>query len=63
MEINIVEIILIIVFGSLAYVVNGKINKVPDFKSIVDAVILVVCVLFLIHSLGWGGHVNTSVRV
>ena len=61
MTINIVEIILIVVFGSLAYWANEKINAVPTLKPIISVVIVVVSVALLFASL-FGG-LNTHIRI
>lgn len=61
MTINILQIVLIVVFGSLAYWANEKINAVPTLKPIVSVVIVVVSVVLLVASL-FGG-LNTHIRI
>jgi hypothetical protein len=51
MTINILQIVLIIVFASLAYWVNGMLNNVPKLKEIVSVLIVVVAVIMLLASL------------
>jgi len=61
MTINIVQIALIVIFGSLAYWANEKINNVPTLKPIVSVVIVVVAVVMLVASL-FGGF-NTHIKI
>ena len=61
MTINVLQIVLIVVFGSLAYWANEKINQVPTLKPIISVVIVVVSVVLLVASL-FGGF-NTNIRI
>lgn len=62
MTINILQIILIIVFTSLAYWANGKLNSVPKLNEIVSVLIVVIGVVLLVASLfgGFGAHIKIS---
>lgn len=51
MTIDIVRIIFIVVFASLAYWVNEKLDMVPALKPIVSVIIVVIAVLALLASL------------
>lgn len=61
MTINVVQIVLIVVFGSLAYWVNEKINVVPTLKPIVSVLVVVVSVVLLVASL-FGG-LETHIKI
>jgi len=61
MTINVVQLVLIVVFGSLAYWANEKINTVPTLKQVVSVVIVVVSVVLLVASL-FGGF-NTHIQI
>lgn len=61
MTVNIVQLILIVIFGSLAYWANDKINNVPTLKPIVSVLIVVVSVVLLVASL-FGGF-NTHIKI
>lgn len=52
MTINIIQIILIIIGAGLCWYVNEKLNSIPVLKPIVQVLIVVISVLFLLHSLG-----------
>jgi len=62
MNINIIQIVLIVVFGSLAYWSNERINTVPTLKPIVSVLVVVVSVLLLVASLfgRFGTHIQIS---
>ena len=63
MNINVIQIVVICVLGGLAYWVNEQLNTVPVLKTVVRVVIVVICVLLLLQSLGVVGGLNTHVRV
>lgn len=64
MTINVLQILLIIIFASLAYWVNEKLNQVPTLKPIISVVIVVVSVVLLVASLFGGlSGVHTNIRV
>jgi len=60
MTVNVVQLLLIVVFTSLAYWANGRLNGVPKLSEIVSVVIVVVGVVLLVASLfgGLAGHVK-----
>ncbi len=62
MQINILQIVLIIIFTSLAYWVNGKLNDVPKMNQIVSVLIVVIGVVLLITSL-FGGTLGTHINI
>jgi hypothetical protein len=61
MTIDVVRIILIVVFASLAYWANEKLNQVPTLKPIVSVLIVVVAVVALVVSL-FGGF-GTQIKI
>lgn len=61
MHINILELVLIIIFASLAYWANAKLNGVPKLNEIVSVLIVVVAVVLLIASLF--GKLSTHITV
>jgi len=62
MHINVLQLVLIVVFTSLAYWVNGKLNHVPQLNQIVSVVIVVVGVVLLVASLfgKFNSHITIS---
>ncbi len=62
MTINILHLVLIIIFASLAYWVNNQLNEVPKLKQIVAVLIVVVAVFLVVASLfgGFGTHIRIS---
>lgn len=54
MHINIIQLLLIVVFTSLAYWANQKLNKVPKLNDVVSVLIVVVGVTLVVSSL-FGG--------
>ncbi len=62
MHINVLQIVLIVVFTSLAYWVNGKLTTVPKLNDIVSVVIVVVGVVLLVASLfgGFNSHITIN---
>ncbi len=61
MNLNIIQLVLIVIFGSLAYWCNEQLNGVPTLKPIVRVLIVVVSVLLLVASL-FGGF-NTHIQI
>ena len=62
MNIDIIAIVVIVVLASLAWWVNGMLNKIPVLKTVIDVIIVVAAVLLLLQSLGLVGG-STSVSV
>ena len=60
MNINIVQLLCIVIFGSLAYWANEKLDNVPTLKPIVSVLIVVICVVLLVSSLfgGFNSHIQ-----
>ncbi len=59
MHINILQILLIVIFTSLAYWVNATLNSVPQLNKVVSVLIVVVGVVLFVTSLFGGmGHIT-----
>ncbi len=62
MHINVLQIVLIIIFTSLAYWANARLNDVPQLNKIVSVLIVVVGVVLLVTSLlgKFNAHISIS---
>lgn len=62
MHINILQLVLIIIFTSLAYWANLQLNTVPKLREIVSVLVVVVGVVLVVASLfgGIGTHITIS---
>jgi hypothetical protein len=61
MHINVLQLLLIVIFTSLAYWANQKLNGVPKLNEVVSVLIVVVGVVLLVTSL-FGGMSHISIN-
>ncbi len=62
MEINVAGIVLTIIFSTLAWYGNAKLNTVPVSNQIVSVLIVVLAVFFLVYYMGFSG-LNSHISV